>query len=241
MIRVSNLTIQAGSFRLERISFEAPRNSYVVLMGPTASGKTTILEAICGLRPVAAGRIELDGIDVTRSKPAERGVGYVPQDAALFSTLTVREHLAFGLRIRRWPAAKVDARVAELAELLNLQSILERGPARLSGGERQRVALGRALAWRPKILCLDEPLSSLDESMRDEMYELLTRVKEHSHVTALHVTHSTSEATRLADVLLRLDDGAVRVVPLENGEAARPSAGRDETPPPTKRTQRVDA
>ena len=160
-------------------------------------------------------------------------MGYVPQDAALFTTLTVREHLAFGLRIRRWPAAKIDARVAELAALLNLERILERGPVRLSGGERQRVALGRALAWRPKILCLDEPLSSLDESMRDEMYELLTRVKEHSHVTALHVTHSTREANRLADVLLRLDDGAVRVVPLENGVGARPGA--------SERTQRVDA
>ena len=141
--------------------------------------------------------------------------------------MTVREHLAFGLRIRRRPDQEIRQRVAELAELLNLEDILDRGPVHLSGGEQQRVALGRALSWRPKILCLDEPLSSLDESMRDEMYELLTRVKEHSHVTALHVTHSTSEATRLADVLLRLDDGAVGVAPLENGEPARPSAERD--------------
>ena len=227
MIRVSNLTVRAGAFAIERISFDVPPQAYAVLMGPTASGKTTILEAICGLRQIESGRIELCGIDVTDLKPAERGVGYVPQDAALFTTMTVREHLAFGLRIRRRPSVDIGARVAELAELLNLQDILDRGTVRLSGGERQRVALGRALAWRPKILCLDEPLSSLDESMRDEMYELLTRVKQHSHVTALHVTHSTSEAARLADVLLRLENGAVRAAPLENGEAARTSAERD--------------
>ena len=233
MIRISNLTVRAGAFAIERISFDVPSQAYAVLMGPTASGKTTILEAICGLRQIESGRIELCGVDVTDLKPAERGVGYVPQDAALFATMTVREHLAFGLRVRRRPDEEIRARVAELAELLNLQDILGRGPARLSGGEQQRVALGRALAWRPKILCLDEPLSALDEAMRDEMYELLARVRAHSHVTALHVTHSMSEATRLADVLLRLDAGAVGAVRIENGETARPSAA--------DRTQRVDA
>ena len=209
MISVENLSIRQGAFALEGVTFTIPEGKYGVLMGRTGSGKTTLVEAICGLRPVAGGSIRLRGRDVTALKPAERGIGYVPQDRALFSTMTVAEHLAFALRIRRWGRRAVELRVGELADLLGIAHLLDRKPATLSGGEAQRVALGRALAARPPLLCLDEPLSSLDEATRDDMIELLATVGKRTGVTALHVTHARPEALRLADVRFELIEGSV--------------------------------
>ena len=209
MIALDNLTVQAGAFRLAGISFEIAEGSYGVLMGRTACGKTTILETICGLKPALGGRIVLNGQDVTNTKAAERGIGYVPQDGALFTTLTVREHLAFALKIRKVPRAVVAERVAELARLLGIESLLDRKPLGLSGGERQRVALGRALSARPKILCLDEPLGCLDEETQEEMCELLRRICREVRITTLHVTHSMREARTLSDRLFRVEDGQV--------------------------------
>ena len=212
MIHVQNLAVHLGQFRLRDLSFEVAQGDYAVLMGRTGAGKTTIQECLCGLRPIDSGRIVLAGRDVTHLPPAQRDVGYVPQDAALFPTMTVREHLAFALEIRRWDVAERSRRVAELAELLSIEHLLERYPAKLSGGEQQRVALGRALAFRPGILLLDEPLSALDEETRQQMYRLLNRVKEHTHVTTLHITHNREDADHLADCVLLLADGQVRRV-----------------------------
>ncbi len=209
MIALDNVTVRAGTFSLGGISLEIPRGQYGVLMGRTACGKTTILETLCGLKPARAGRILLAGRDVTRWKAAQRGIGYVPQDGALFSTMTVRRHLAFALEIRQAPQELIQARVAELAELLGIESILDRQPAGLSGGEQQRVALGRALSARPAILCLDEPLRCLDEETHQEMCELLRRVCREVAVTTLHVTHSMNEARKLADCIFRIENGAV--------------------------------
>ena len=204
MIAIKNLTVRAGTFALNGISFELPGGAYGVLMGRTGSGKTTLLEALCGLRPVAGGTIEIMGRDVTRLKPAERGIGYVPQDCALFGTMTVREHLAFALLVRKWDERAIERRVAELSELLALGALLQRKPAGLSGGEAQRVALGRALSLKPRVLILDEPLSALDEDTRAEMCALLKTVREQTQVTALHVTHSSAEAKLLGDKILTL-------------------------------------
>lgn len=212
MISLSHLSIRQGTFRLEDISLELGAGEYGVLMGKTGTGKTTLLEAICGLRPVASGSIRLLGRDVTRLRPAARGVGYVPQDGSLFSQLTVREHLAFALVVRRWTRADVERRVAELAELLGIGHLLDRKPKGLSGGEVQRVALGRALAMRPGVLLLDEPLSALDDDTRGEMHELLLSVRRQTRLTALHVTHNRSDAERLADRLFELRDGEVREI-----------------------------
>src|SRR5262249_22027159 len=143
-------------------------------------------------------------------RPQERGVGYVPQDLALFPTLTVREHLGFALMIRRRPEAEVARRIDELAGLLGICPLLGRLPQGVSGGESQRVALGRSLAYQPRILLLDEPLSALDEDTRGGMVALLRAVQRATGVTTLHVTHSLTEARQLADVLLRLEGGAVR-------------------------------
>ena len=210
MIEVENLAVCAGRFALREISFAVPTGQHGFLMGRTGSGKTTLLEAICGLKPVTAGSIRLRGEDVTRLKPGARGVGYVPQDGALFSRMTVREHLAFALTIRRWTSAAIARRVDELAAWLGLESLLPRTPEGLSGGEAQRIALGRALACHPHVLCLDEPLSALDDETRSGMCDLLRSVRERTGVTILHVTHSLAEAGKLADRVFVLRDGHVR-------------------------------
>ncbi len=215
MISVKQLCIQIGNFSLNEICFEVPTGEYAVLMGKTGSGKTTLMESVCGLKPIKAGSIALMGDDVTSKKPAERGIGYVPQDGALFTTMTVHEHLAFALRLRKWPEKLIEQRIAELAELLGIAYLLKRLPHGLSGGERQRVALGRALSYRPGILCMDEPLSALDEDSREEMCALLKTVQAHTGVTILHVTHSKTEAIQLADRVLFLSDNKVNVKNLD--------------------------
>ena len=209
MIHVDNLTVTAGSFRLEGLSFRVPTGAYAVLMGQTGSGKTTLLETICGLKRAPQGRVRLGGREVTRVKAAERGIGYVPQDGVLFQTMSVRDHLQFALRVRRWPKRKIAARVEEIAALLGLDAFLQRKPDGLSGGESQRVALGRALSFCPHYLCLDEPLSALDETARSSLGQLLKRVQTETGVTVLHVTHSRWEADTLADQRLELVDGHV--------------------------------
>jgi len=220
MIAVENLAVRVGSFALSGISFTIPTGQHGFLMGKTGSGKTTVLEAVCGLKPAAAGRILLMSEDVTRLRPAARGIGYVPQDGALFPSMTVREHLAFALTIRRRPAAERDQRVVELAGMLGLEHLLHRLPAGLSGGEAQRVALGRALANHPQVLCLDEPLSALDDDTRAEMCRVLHTVRERTGVTILHVTHSRADARKLAD----------RIFLLRDGQVSRAEAGANVTP-----------
>ena len=209
MIRLKNIALQQGNFELEDIQLEVAAGEYGVLMGQSGCGKTTVLEAICGLREVADGTIELGGRDVTALPPAERGVGYVPQDRALFPTQIVREQLAFALVLRDQPQNVIASRVGELAELLGITSFLDRAPENLSGGEAQRVALGRALAHEPAVLCLDEPLSALDEELHEEMCGLLEHVHRETGVTILHITHSPSEAQRLAGCHFRMADGKV--------------------------------
>ncbi len=209
MIAVENLTVRAGAFALESVSLHIPTGQYAVLMGKTGSGKTTLLEAVAGLKTVRGGRVRLLGRDVTALKPAERGVGYLPQDLALFPAMTVRRHLEFAPEVRRWSREATAARVTELADLLGIAHLLDRRPEGLSGGEAQRVALGRALSFRPSVLLLDEPLSALDDETRQEMYALLRSVQRQTGVTALHVTHNINEAKALADQLFVLRGGAV--------------------------------
>ncbi len=217
MILIDRLSIHAGAFRLQEITMVVPKGHYGVLMGKTGCGKTTILESIIGLRKVRVGHIKLDGVDVTDVNPAARGVGYVPQDGALFAGMSVREHLAFALQIRRVGSKQIQQRVEELADLLGIAHLLKRTPKGLSGGERQRVALGRALSFRPRVLCLDEPLSALDMDTRLQMCDLLKSLKQYAPVTTLHVTHNFEEAQLLGDSWFRLENG--RMTTLESVEA----------------------
>jgi ABC-type sugar transport system ATPase subunit len=210
MIRLERVSIRVGGFELREISFEVRPRAYAVLMGRTGSGKTTLVEAICGIKRIDAGEIWLMEREVSGLRPGERGIGYVPQDRALFSTMSVYENLAFAMRIRKWGSDEIEKRVKELAELLGIAAILQRRTHGLSGGEAQRVALGRALAARPGILLLDEPLSALDDQTRGGMHELLKAVRSATEVTVLHITHHVADAENLADQLLVLENGKVR-------------------------------
>lgn len=223
MIELRNVSIRSGPFVLGDVSLSVPAGGYAVLMGGTGQGKTTIVEAICGLRSVERGSIIVGGADVTRWKAANRGIGYVPQDLALFPTMTVREHLEFALRIRRAARPLIRDRVAELSHVLGIESLLARRVQRLSGGEAQRVALGRALAFDPQALLLDEPLNALDETTRDRLCELLRSVQRQRGLTTLHITHSRAEARALADRLLVIESRRVSERPL-----SQLAAGDDE-------------
>lgn len=203
MIHLENLCVSAGPFRLRDISLKIPTGKYGILMGRTGCGKTTVLEAICGLKKVTGGRIILSGTDVTRLRPGERGIGLVPQESALFHAMTVRENLAFGPTVQRWPRAEIGERAEAVAADLGISHLLDRTPGGLSGGERQRVALGRAICPRPHTLCLDEPLSALDEDTRTEIADILRHIAQSHQITVLHVTHSQWEAERLGDYRFR--------------------------------------
>ncbi|WP_149495053.1 ABC transporter ATP-binding protein [Roseiconus lacunae] len=214
MIELKDVRIVAGEFRLDHLSMQIPAGTYAVLMGRTGRGKTTILEAICGLRKVAAGQILMDGQDMTGWPPGDREVGYVPQDLALFPTLNVAEHLSFALRLRKWPKSRINDRIEEMADLLGIDHLLRRRVTHLSGGESQRVALGRALSFRPSILLLDEPLSALDDATRKDIQSLLARLKK--TVTILHVTHNRDEAEALGDVRYQLHRGELSTRPINS-------------------------
>ena len=213
MIRLENISwIAPGKGRspiLDGLSFEVPSAAYAVLMGRTGSGKTTLLEILCGLRSPGSGTVRIDGREVTDLPPGERGIGYVPQDGALFPTLTVREQIAFGLRMRGVAADEIATRVLGAAEGVGVSALLDRLPTGLSGGERQRVALARALVVKPSVLLLDEPLASVDEETQDGLIDLLQRTQREHRITVLHVTHSRREAEGLGELHLRLEGGRV--------------------------------
>jgi len=217
MIRLENISwTPPGKGRapiLDGVSFEIPSASYAVLMGRTGSGKTTLLEILCGLRAPDLGAVWIDDREVTALPPGERGIGYVPQDGALFPTLTVRDQIAFGLRMRGVAADEIAIRVLEAAEGVGVSELLYRLPNGLSGGERQRVALARALVVKPSVLLLDEPLASVDEETQDGLMDLLQRTQREHRITVLHVTHSRREAEGLGEWRLKLEDGSVLAKP----------------------------
>ena len=202
MIELVQVGIKVGSFELANLSFHVETGKYAVVMGKTGIGKTTILESICGLRSVRSGQILIHGVDVTRWTPADRNVGYMPQDLALFPTFRVREQLEFAMKLRRVSRQAIADRVAELSELLDIKGLLERHVRGLSGGEAQRVALGRALSFGPAVLLLDEPLSALDFETRRSTQALLRNLNRVTGVTVLHVTHNQEDADALADCCL---------------------------------------
>lgn len=201
MLELQSITVDRGAFHLGPVSLIVPTGSHTLLVGPTGSGKTTLLEIIAGLKRPISGRIRHNKIDITDWPPGDRGLGYAPQDAAVFPAMTVRHNLGFGLAVRHSPKAEQNSRVAELAEKLGLSAILDRRAVGLSGGESQRLALGRALAFRPKLLLLDEPMSALDDEWKARVMDLL-RVET---TTILHVTHDRDRAVDLADSVLEMD------------------------------------
>jgi sulfate transport system ATP-binding protein len=204
---------QFGEFRaLEEVTLEVPEGSLTALLGPSGSGKSTLLRIIAGLESPDAGTVMLDGQDVTASRPQDRGIGFVFQHYAAFSHMTVRENVAFGLRIRKRPRNEVRERVDELLALVGLTAWGGQRPAQLSGGQRQRMALARALAVDPQVLLLDEPFGALDANVRAELRRWLRRLHDEQGVTTVLVTHDQEEAMEVADRIAVMHDGQIEQV-----------------------------
>lgn len=193
-----NLTVEKGSF--------------TALLGPSGCGKSTLLRMIAGLENVSDGQVLIGGEDVTDVAPAERGIAMVFQSYALYPHMTVRQNIAFSLRVARHSKAVQDAQAEEIAALLRLSELLDRRPAELSGGQRQRVAIGRALVRKPKVFLFDEPLSNLDAMLRIQMRLELARLHKDLAATMIYVTHDQVEAMTLADRIVVLDRGRVAQV-----------------------------
>lgn len=209
MIEVRGLHKELGEFSLRGVDLQVQSGEYFVVLGPTGSGKTVLLECIAGLHAQDQGEIWLEEREVSGLPPEQRNIGYVPQDYVLFPHISLRENIAFSLNLRRQQAAAVEARVAELAELLHISHLLDRRPRTLSGGEQQRGALARALAPHPTLLLLDEPLSALDEGTRAELTPELRRLSEDLGTTIIHVCHNFEEALQLGDRIAIMRGGQV--------------------------------
>jgi ABC-type sugar transport system ATPase subunit len=204
--------LRLGEFCLREASLELRPGEYFVMLGPPGSGKTVFLECLCGLNRIERGRIFIGERDVTDLEPRRRGIGYVPQDYALFPHLTVEGNIRFGLRSRRSDGDRARNTVRDIAERLHIRHLLDRRIRGLSGGERQRVALARALAKNPQVLLLDEPVSTLDESTRNAVCTELRRLQRELAVTTIHVSHHLEEAFSVADRAGIIHDGAFQQI-----------------------------
>jgi sulfate/thiosulfate transport system ATP-binding protein len=197
---------------LDNVDFEVPSGSLTALLGPSGSGKSTLLRAIAGLDLPDTGTITINGRDVTHMPPQRRGIGFVFQHYAAFKHLTVRDNVAFGLKIRKRPKAEIKAKVDNLLEVVGLSGFQTRYPNQLSGGQRQRMALARALAVDPEVLLLDEPFGALDAKVREDLRAWLRRLHDEVHVTTVLVTHDQSEALDVADRIAVLNKGRIEQV-----------------------------
>jgi sulfate transport system ATP-binding protein len=209
-IAVRRVTKRFGSFvALDNVSLAIASRSLTALLGPSGSGKSTLLRVIAGLEQPDEGDVSILGEEATNKPPQERGVGFVFQHYAAFKHMSVRDNIAFGLKIRKRPRAEIAKRVDELLELVQLDGLAGRYPSQLSGGQRQRMALARALAVEPRVLLLDEPFGALDARVRKELRAWLRRLHDEVHVTTVLVTHDQEEAMDVADRVAVMNHGRI--------------------------------
>ncbi len=212
-VRLEGVTKMYGEQKVVNgFELSVAEGEFIVLLGPSGCGKSTTLRMVAGLESVSSGKVVIGDTDVTQTSPATRNVGMVFQNYALFPHMTAFENLAFGLRARRLPKAQVNERVAEVARMLELESVLRVRPKNLSGGQRQRVALGRALIRKPAVFLMDEPLSNLDANLRDRVRMELASLHRRLAITTLYVTHDQGEAMTLADRVVVMNAGAIHQV-----------------------------
>jgi len=210
MLEIEGISSKAGSFRLKQVSITVPKACCHVIVGPTGSGKTLLLESIIGLKKPEEGRILVDGRDVTHLSIEKRGISYVPQDLALFPHMSVRKNVLYSSKIRGMKVQSHNNMVTELVESLGIANIFDRSIKNLSGGERQRTALARAVASGCNHLLLDEPLSSLHESLKKDLWFLLKELQKKYDLTLLVVTHDLEEAFFLGDLVSVMIGGRVQ-------------------------------
>ncbi|MFA0031403.1 ABC transporter ATP-binding protein [Vibrio sp. 10N.261.49.A12] len=200
----------ADNETLKGIDISIDSGEFLILVGPSGCGKSTLMNTIAGLENISSGEIVIDGIDVAQVEPKDRDIAMVFQSYALYPNMTVRGNIAFGLKIRKMPQQEIDAEVNRVAEMLQIEQLLDRKPSQLSGGQRQRVAMGRALARRPKLYLFDEPLSNLDAKLRVEMRHQIKRLHQKLNTTIVYVTHDQIEAMTLADRIAVMKDGELQ-------------------------------
>jgi sulfate/thiosulfate transport system ATP-binding protein len=212
-IEIASVSKRFGDFTaLEDVSLEVPKGSLTALLGPSGSGKSTLLRIIAGLESADTGTVSINERDVSRARPQDRAIGFVFQHYAPFNHMSVRENVAFGLRIRKRPKPEIAARVNELLALVGLTQWAEQRPHQLSGGQRQRMALARALAVQPEVLLLDEPFGALDATVRAELRQWLRRLHDEQGVTTVLVTHDQEEAMDVADRIAVMHQGRIEQV-----------------------------
>ncbi len=193
-------------------TFEVPDREFVVLVGPSGCGKSTLLRMVAGLEEITEGRILIDDRVVNDVPPKDRDIAMVFQNYALYPHMSVYDNMAFGLRMRKFPADEIDRRVKEAASILGIQDFLSRKPKALSGGQRQRVAVGRAIVRHPKVFLFDEPLSNLDAKLRVQMRAELSSLHRRLDATMIYVTHDQTEAMTMGDRIVVLKDGVVQQI-----------------------------
>ncbi len=209
-IEALNVDKRFGDFTaLDDVCIRVEDGSLTALLGPSGSGKLTLLRVIAGLEVPDGGRVVIDAREVTNTPARERGVGFVFQHYAPFKHMTVHDNVAFGLSVRKRPKAEIRPRVQELLGLVRLDGLADRYPSQLSGGQLQRMALARALAVQPKVLLLDEPFGALDAQVRAELREWLRRLHEEIHVTTIFVTHDQEEAMEVAEQIVVMNKGKI--------------------------------
>ncbi|MDO5350865.1 MAG: ABC transporter ATP-binding protein [Lachnospiraceae bacterium] len=214
MIELKNIQIKYGDYvAIDNLNLTIGDGEFFTFLGPSGCGKTTTLRALVGFLTPSGGQILVDGEDFTHVPVEKRGIGMVFQSYALFPTMTVYENLAFGLKVKKMPAAEIDKRVREVAKVIAIKDEqLVRNVSELSGGQQQRVALARAIVLEPKILCLDEPLSNLDAKLRISLRSELKRLQKNLGITTLYVTHDQEEALMLSDKIAVFNNGFVEQV-----------------------------
>jgi sulfate transport system ATP-binding protein len=209
-IEVKGLTKRFGNFTaVDNVSFKVETGELLALLGPSGSGKSTLLRMIAGLEGPDQGEVLLTGQESTSLSARDRNVGFVFQHYALFKHMTVRENIAFGLRVRKAPEKEVLDRVEELLGLVQMAGYGNRFPSQLSGGQRQRVAVARALAPRPRVLLLDEPFGALDAKVKVELRDWVRRLHDETEITTVFVTHDQEEAMEVAKKIIILDKGHI--------------------------------
>ena len=210
-LQIHGLTRRVGAHAiLSNVNLQLDPGEMLILVGPSGCGKSSLLGVVAGLQPHETGEIHLDGRRIERLSPRERDIAMVFQNYALYPHMSVAENIGFGLEMQGWPRAKREARVLEVARLLQLQTLLARKPAQLSGGQRQRVAMGRALARQPRLFLFDEPLSNLDAQLRAEMRSEIKLLHQRVGRSAIYVTHDQTEAMTLGQRIAVLKDGRVQ-------------------------------
>ena len=214
MIKFDNIQIKYGDFiAIDNLNLEINEGEFFTFLGPSGCGKSTTLRALVGFLDPSAGRIEVNGKDVTKLEPEKRGIGIVFQSYALFPTMTVFDNIAFGLKVKKVAPDVIKAKVAAVAAKIKISDQqLQRNVSELSGGQQQRVALARALVLEPKILCLDEPLSNLDAKLRVDLRKELKRLQKDLGITTLYVTHDQEEALTLSDRIAVFNNGFIEQV-----------------------------